>query len=155
MTAPIVSPRPTLQVQAQASGRGDPCTMIIIGAVGDLSRRKLLPAIYQLMKEHLSHEHFAVLGVARDPLTDDGFRAKMREAKRFTEALATYDAALKLNAAFPEAWMNRGLRCTSTCTSGLSPMQRKLCTSPALITRMSPAPASNSRPSTIHRPRPC
>jgi glucose-6-phosphate 1-dehydrogenase len=61
--------------------RADPCTMVIFGALGDLSRRKLLPAIYQLMKEQLVNEHFAVLGVSRDEeQTDDTFRAAMREA---------------------------------------------------------------------------
>ncbi len=55
--------------------------MVIFGALGDLCRRKLLPAIYQLMKEHLVHEGFAVLGVGRaDDETDDTFRAHMRKA---------------------------------------------------------------------------
>ena len=46
--------------------------MVIFGALGDLSRRKLLPAIYQLMKEHLVDPEFAVLGVGRDDArTDD------------------------------------------------------------------------------------
>jgi glucose-6-phosphate 1-dehydrogenase len=63
------------------SHRADPCTMVICGALGDLSRRKLLPAIYHLMREHLVDEQFAVLGVARDEgVTDDTFRAQMREA---------------------------------------------------------------------------
>jgi len=68
--------------------------MVIIGALGDLSRRKLLPAIYQLMKEHLTHEHFAVLGVARDEQTDDGFRAKMREALNASEEVHGIDDGL-------------------------------------------------------------
>src|SRR5439155_8488738 len=77
-----------------APGRADPCTMVIIGALGDLSRRKLLPDIYQLMKEHLTHEHFAVLGVARDEQTDDGFRAKMREALNASEEVHGIDDGL-------------------------------------------------------------
>ena len=61
--------------------RADPCTMVIFGALGDLSRRKLLPAIYQLMKEHLVDDDFAVLGVGRDETqTDDTFREQMRKA---------------------------------------------------------------------------
>jgi glucose-6-phosphate 1-dehydrogenase len=84
MTTPIISPRAPVQPQQHTAEipyqRADPCTMIILGALGDLSRRKLIPAIYELMKEHLTHEHFAVLGVARDQQTDDTFREKMREA---------------------------------------------------------------------------
>jgi glucose-6-phosphate 1-dehydrogenase len=65
---------------AAARERADPCTMVIFGALGDLSRRKLLPAIYQLMKEHLVDPEFAVLGVSREEATDDDFRKAMREA---------------------------------------------------------------------------
>src|SRR5690606_32894914 len=47
------------------------------------------------------------------------------------------------------SWMKVGLRWMSIWTSGPSPMQRKLCTSPASMTRMSPAPASKVSPSTV------
>ncbi|MEP6493971.1 MAG: glucose-6-phosphate dehydrogenase [bacterium] len=78
----VVSARPSGQTgQHQIPGRADPCTMVIFGALGDLARRKLLPAIYQLMKEHLVDERFAVLGVGRDEtMTDDVFRENMRKA---------------------------------------------------------------------------
>ena len=58
--------------------------MVICGALGDLSRRKLLPAIYQLMTEHLVDPDFAVLGVGRDETqTDDDVpRADARGARR-------------------------------------------------------------------------
>lgn len=78
---PVVSARPMAQAQAVVRGRADPCTMVICGALGDLSRRKLLPAIYELMKQHLVDEGFSVLGVGRDEgQTDDTFRAQMRAA---------------------------------------------------------------------------
>src|SRR3954471_5581950 len=79
---PIVSPRPAIQPHAPtAHDRADPCTMVIFGALGDLSQRKLLPAIYELMKEHLVDEQFQVLGVSRDDgIGDDDFRAHMRKA---------------------------------------------------------------------------
>lgn len=47
-----------------------------------------------------------------------------------------------------------GLRWTSSCIRGESPIALKLWTSPALITKMSPAPPSNVFPSTVQRPRP-
>src|SRR5205823_14427250 len=52
------------------------------------------------------------------------------------------------------SWMKIGLRWMSTCTSGESPMHLKPCTSPDLMTSMSPAPASNSSPFTMYSPRP-
>ena len=48
--------------------------MVIFGATGDLSGRKLLPALYNLAKQRLLPAGFAVVGAAIDDLTDDGFR---------------------------------------------------------------------------------
>jgi glucose-6-phosphate 1-dehydrogenase len=52
----------------------DPSMMVIFGATGDLSGRKLLPALYNLAKQRLLPAGFAVVGAAIDDLTDDGFR---------------------------------------------------------------------------------
>jgi glucose-6-phosphate 1-dehydrogenase len=52
--------------------------MVILGARGDLSRRKLLPALYLLAADDLLDEAFAVLGVAREDLTDASFREAVR-----------------------------------------------------------------------------
>src|SRR6202140_4341144 len=48
--------------------------MVIFGATGDLSGRKLLPALYNPAKQRLLPAGFAVVGAAIDDLTDDGFR---------------------------------------------------------------------------------
>jgi glucose-6-phosphate 1-dehydrogenase len=56
-----------------------PCTMVIFGAGGDLTKRKLVPALYNLVHEGLLPDDFAVVGFARAPLGDDGFRAKLEE----------------------------------------------------------------------------
>src|ERR1700674_4909820 len=53
---------------------GEACLMVIFGATGDLSGRKLLPALYNLAKQRLLPAGFAVVGAAIDDLTDDGFR---------------------------------------------------------------------------------
>jgi len=58
----------------------DPCAFVIFGASGDLTQRKLLPAIYSLAFRRLLPERFAVVGVARTEQTDEAFREKMREA---------------------------------------------------------------------------
>ena len=57
----------------------EPQVMVIFGASGDLTRRKLLPALYTLARERLLPAPFAVVGFARRPLGDEGFRQKMRE----------------------------------------------------------------------------
>ena len=52
--------------------------MVIFGASGDLTKRKLLPALYSLTRERFLPSRFAVVGYARRPLDEDAFRADMR-----------------------------------------------------------------------------
>ena len=54
--------------------------IVIFGASGDLTHRKLIPALYNLYKIGRLSENFSVLGVARSELNDETFREKMREA---------------------------------------------------------------------------
>jgi glucose-6-phosphate 1-dehydrogenase len=61
----------------------EPCLMVIFGATGDLSGRKLLPALYNLAKQRLLPAGFAVIGAAIDDLTDDSFRK--HAAEKITE----------------------------------------------------------------------
>jgi glucose-6-phosphate 1-dehydrogenase len=58
----------------------DPCALVIFGASGDLTRRKLFPALYSLAMRRMLPERFAVVGVARSQETDDEFRERMKEA---------------------------------------------------------------------------
>ena len=58
----------------------DPCALVIFGASGDLTRRKLFPALYSLAFRGLLPEQFGIVGVARTELSDDEFRARMKEA---------------------------------------------------------------------------
>ncbi len=60
--------------------RAPPCTMVIFGATGDLTRRKLLPALYRLAAGRSLPPGFAILGVSRRPLSDDQFREFSRNA---------------------------------------------------------------------------
>ena len=52
---------------------GDPCVMVIFGASGDLTKRKLIPALYNLAKDDLLSRQFAVVGSARRPMTNEAF----------------------------------------------------------------------------------
>ncbi len=54
-----------------------PCIMLIFGASGDLTKRLLLPALYNLACDGLLSENFAVLGAASSIMTDDEFRERM------------------------------------------------------------------------------
>ena len=54
------------------------CTLVIFGASGDLARRKLLPAVYNLALDGLLPSHFAVLGFSRTSHDDEHFRAEAR-----------------------------------------------------------------------------
>lgn len=61
-------------LQVQPAG---PCVIVIFGAAGDLTKRKLLPALYNLAKSNLLPQEFAVVGVARTPMGTDDFRANL------------------------------------------------------------------------------
>jgi len=58
----------------------EPCTVVVFGASGDLTRRKLIPALFDLALDHHLPGGFSVVGVARTPFTDEEFRTRMREA---------------------------------------------------------------------------
>jgi glucose-6-phosphate 1-dehydrogenase len=56
-----------------------PCVMIIFGASGDLTKRKLIPALYNLRESKLLPDDFAVIGVARAEMRDEEFRSRLRD----------------------------------------------------------------------------
>ncbi len=57
----------------------EPHILIIFGASGDLTKRKLIPALFELYSQQFLPEKFAVLGVSRSELTEQEFRKKMLE----------------------------------------------------------------------------
>ncbi len=68
------------QTQPRSSGRpGDPCIMVIFGAAGDLTRRKLVPALYNLAKAQLLSREFAIVGISHNKMSDDDFRKKLAD----------------------------------------------------------------------------
>ncbi|HEY3532694.1 MAG TPA: glucose-6-phosphate dehydrogenase, partial [Casimicrobiaceae bacterium] len=60
--------------------RPDPCILVIFGASGDLTSKKLLPALYALAVRDLLPENFGVVGAARTTETHDEFRERMKES---------------------------------------------------------------------------
>ncbi|HEY7915214.1 MAG TPA: glucose-6-phosphate dehydrogenase [Blastocatellia bacterium] len=75
----------------------DPCIVVIFGASGDLTKRKLVPALYRLTQEKLLPAEFAIVGFSRTPVSHDQFRANMREA------VETYSAT---NSVDEEVWQS-------------------------------------------------
>ena len=57
----------------------DPCVMVIFGATGDLTKRKLFPALYNLARGGHLPENFAIVGVGRQEMLSDEFRDQMIE----------------------------------------------------------------------------
>ena len=67
----------------------EPCIMVIFGASGDLTRRLLMPALYNLCCDGLLNDSFAVLGTGRSEFTDDTFRENMAGAENGLRAFHT------------------------------------------------------------------
>ena len=79
MPTPVVKASPASPVVAQKPERiPDPCIVVIFGASGDLTKRKLLPALYHLEQSGLLPKQISVVGVARRPL-EQTFAADMKE----------------------------------------------------------------------------
>ncbi len=87
-----VSQTDPIEKQQQARP-ADPCVMVIFGASGDLTNRKLIPAIYNLANANLLPKEFAIVGVAKDQISDEDFRNSARKAMQ-EEAKAPVDCSL-------------------------------------------------------------
>jgi len=57
----------------------EPCALVIFGASGDLTKRKLVPALYNLDLERLLPNNISIVGMARRPIPTDEFRNQMRD----------------------------------------------------------------------------
>jgi glucose-6-phosphate 1-dehydrogenase len=70
-----------LEIPAEAfltEGLSDPCTILIVGASGDLTSRKLMPALYNLFLKDALPEPFRIVGCSRTELTDQSFRDRLK-----------------------------------------------------------------------------
>jgi glucose-6-phosphate 1-dehydrogenase len=82
LSRPAITPLP----------KGESCVLVIFGASGDLTRRKIIPALYDLACMGCVHPQFDVLGIGRTPMSSEEFRVRMhgaaavsKEARDFTE----------------------------------------------------------------------
>ena len=63
-----------------SNSSAQPCAIVIFGASGDLAKIKLIPAIYELLRERLLPDNFALVGYARTKMSDDEFRTLCKES---------------------------------------------------------------------------
>lgn len=63
----------------EAGHRAGPCVMVIFGASGDLTKRKLIPALCNLAQSNLLPEHFAIIGFSASDISTDSFRSQLTE----------------------------------------------------------------------------
>ena len=77
MTVTIANP---LREGLRLARTPEPACLVIFGASGDLTARKLMPALYNLALQHLLPASFAVIGSARRPMTAEAFRAELHTA---------------------------------------------------------------------------
>jgi glucose-6-phosphate 1-dehydrogenase len=79
MTATATQVQASRQVET-GNKKAGPCIIVIFGAAGDLTKRKLIPALYNLALQDLLPDQFAIVGLARSEKNDEVFRQEMTEA---------------------------------------------------------------------------
>jgi glucose-6-phosphate 1-dehydrogenase len=85
MSPRVVAVRAERPVEQIRLPTAQECMVVIFGATGDLSRRKLVPALYHLHRHGSLHACYGILGVSRSSMSDEEFRQQMRKACRDTE----------------------------------------------------------------------
>ena len=73
-------------------GATDPCAVILFGASGDLAKRKVIPAMYDLAVHNSLGERYAIVGFARTPMSDESFRATVGEAAQGISEVGPIDS---------------------------------------------------------------
>jgi len=78
MSATVVEPNP-VQYQKPTLPTAEPCVVVIFGATGDLTKRKLMPALCRLLGLGCL-DSVSILGVGRNPMSEEDFQALVRKA---------------------------------------------------------------------------
>lgn len=72
-------------------GTADPCAVVLFGASGDLAKRKVIPAMYDLSTHNSLGSRYAVVGFARTPMSDENFRSATGEAAKTMSEVGPID----------------------------------------------------------------
>jgi len=78
-----------------ASNVAEPCAVVLFGASGDLAKRKVVPAMFDLANHGVFGPDYAIVGYARTPMTDESFRESIGEAAKTMSEIGPID---------PEKW---------------------------------------------------
>jgi glucose-6-phosphate 1-dehydrogenase len=73
------------------SGVGEPVTVVLFGASGDLAKRKVIPAMYDLALHNSLGPRYAIVGFARTPTSDESFRSATGEAAKSISEVGPID----------------------------------------------------------------
>src|ERR1700675_2398760 len=76
-------------------GVREPCTVVLFGASGDLAKRKVIPALYDLAQHNSLGPRYSIVGFSRTPMTDESFRSTIGEAAKTISEVGPID---------PEKW---------------------------------------------------
>ena len=79
----------------QSAHPAPPCVMVIFGASGDLTKRKLLPALLNLAEEGLLAKDFAIVGFSFDQMTTEALREKLGKAGDAIETVRGFGYRLR------------------------------------------------------------
>jgi glucose-6-phosphate 1-dehydrogenase len=81
-------------MDANRSGGGngcDACTVVLFGASGDLAKRKVIPAMFDLARHNSLGPQYAIVGYARTPMSDDSFRGSIGDAAKNMSEIGPID----------------------------------------------------------------
>ncbi len=77
--------------RSAAPGATEPCTVVLFGASGDLAKRKVLPAMFDLASHGSLGPQYAIVGFARTPMSDENFRGMVGEAAKTMSEIGPID----------------------------------------------------------------
>src|ERR1700751_4316597 len=72
----------TVSSNISYGGASEPCAIVLFGASGDLAKRKVIPALFDLASHDSLGERYSIVGFARTPMTDESFRTTAGEAAK-------------------------------------------------------------------------
>jgi glucose-6-phosphate 1-dehydrogenase len=77
--------------RSAAASTAEPCTVVLFGASGDLAKRKVIPAMFDLASHGLLGARYAIVGFARTPMSDENFRAVVGEGAKSMSEIGPVD----------------------------------------------------------------
>ena len=89
MSAILIEPDP-VKMEHPALPQADPCVVVIFGSTGDLTKRKLMPALFDLCRLGCL-EQVRILGIGRQPMPEDEYRKLMHEAVRNSDTVEDFN----------------------------------------------------------------